>query len=123
LPADPLAAALSRKPRELTPDEIDIYEIGRPDERLRYRQVWDIDRLCGKLKVLAEAVATDPGDHEARQVFDRTLGEIAKVLSDPEARSIRRETVERVARTAKSAGLTPSLGELLTRYADLGGNR
>ena len=40
-PVDPLAIALKHKPRDLTPDEMDAYEIGSPSERETYRRQWE----------------------------------------------------------------------------------
>jgi hypothetical protein len=40
-PVDPMALAVQRGPRELTPDEMDRYEIGSARERARYRSEWE----------------------------------------------------------------------------------
>ena len=41
-PLDLLSAAQREKPRELTPDEVDRYEVGSPEERAAYRRNWKL---------------------------------------------------------------------------------
>ena len=119
-PVDPLPVAISRKPRELTPDERDTYEIG--EERALYRERWEASRTCRRLETLAGMLSADPDRPILRGMLKAALEAIVNSLSEKPAPSVLESTLECVARAVKTANISDAeLRELLPEYDDLAG--
>jgi tetratricopeptide (TPR) repeat protein len=67
-PLDVVPTAVARKPRDLTADEVERFEIGTPEERRTYALAWDTNRLSASIETLLgqwKAGATHEGMRNA----------------------------------------------------------
>ena len=107
-PVDILTAALKRKPRELTPDEVEFYDIGTADERKAYRQTWEVQRLCRQIEVLGKMLSADPDNKRPRKDLPSTLKLLVELLSENPTESDINQAREAILKSVEDDGLSVS---------------
>ncbi len=107
-PLDVLDAALKRKPRELTPDEVDLYELGLPAERKAYRQTWEVQRLCRQIEIGGRMLSADPENKRLREDLESTLKKLVELLSETPTESDINKALEAIGGAVEDYGLPVS---------------
>jgi tetratricopeptide (TPR) repeat protein len=80
-PVDPLPAAEAMKHRDLTPTEMEVFEIGSLEERRAYRQSWRAKLLSRDLGVAASVLAAQPDHPGMRDHLLEVLRDLVETIA------------------------------------------